>query len=478
MKVHLTNLGCKLNQAELEALARELTAVGHEVVEELAQADLHIVNTCTVTHRAARDSRKLARRGRRVDPRIRTVLTGCWASEEPEEAAGLEGVELVVTNDRKAHLVPMIEERFGEGIENGHGRAATGSALMDALVDPALDTGFGNTRALVKIEDGCNMRCAFCIIPFTRGRQRSRPLPEVVAEVDALARAGAREVVLTGVQISHYRWRGHGLYELVSAVLDGTARLGPAAPRLRVTSIAPWKFDDRLLDLFMEDRSRDLREARLCRHVHLSLQSGSTATLRRMRRPYTAEGFAELVARLRAAVPGIAITTDVIVGFPGETDDEFEESLAFVREMAFAKPHIFPYSVREGTEAAELPDHVPPDVRKERMGRMLALAAELERDFQRDQVGQRLEVLWEERRDGVWLGTSDNYIRVRLEDGDETDASLRGRRTEVEITGLAEGGVISSTPPNCNPLISRHLAETHFELGTRIARLAKQLEER
>jgi len=437
MRVHLTHLGCKLNQAELETLARELTAVGHEVVDELERADLHVVNTCTVTHRAARDSRKLARRGQRFDPRIRTVLTGCYASEKPAEAAGLDGVDLVVTNDRKEHLVPLIRERFGA-----------------PALDPAFDSGnlraipFGHTRALVKIEDGCNMRCAFCIIPATRGRQRSRPVPEVVAEVDALARAGAREVVVTGVQISHYRWRGHSLYELVSEVLAATAGLGPAAPRLRLTSIAPWRFDDRLLDLFMEDRSRGAGSSRLCRHVHLSLQSGSTATLRRMRRPYTAQEYADLVERLRAAVPGIAVTTDVIVGFPGETDEEFEESLAFVREMAFARPHVFPYSVREGTEAADLPDPVPHEVRRERMARMLELAAELERSFRRRNVGERLEVLWEQRRDGAWLGTTDNYLRVRLDaeppegGGGSSAWDLTGRRSRVEITGLREHGVV------------------------------------
>lgn len=268
----------------------------------------------------------------------------------------------------------------------------------------------------------------------------------MVAEIESLALAGAREVVLTGVQISHYRWQGHGLYELVRAALDGTARLGPAAPRLRLTSIAPWKLDDRLLELL------GARDRRLCRHVHLSLQSGSTATLRRMRRPYTAEQFAELAARLRAAVPGIAITTDVIVGFPGETDEEFEESLAFVRKMAFARPHIFPYSVREGTEAEGMPGRVPHPVQRERMGRMLALAVELERSFRRENVGERLEVLWEERRDGGWLGTSDNYLRVRLADEDsgerETgERDLVGRRTEVEITGLGEGWVLGSTDP-------------------------------
>jgi len=475
MRVHLTNLGCKLNQAELESLARELTAAGHETVADLAEADLHLVNTCTVTHRAARDSRKLARRGRRVDPRIRTVLTGCYASEKPEEAAALEGVDLVVTNEHKEHLLSLLHERFPEPASGPDaGRNGVGGETRPVPGVPrGWEGGFGNTRASVKVEDGCNMRCAFCIIPFTRGRQRSRPLPEVVAEVDALARAGAREVVITGVQISHYRWQGRGLYELVTAVLEETASLGPAAPRLRVTSIAPWKFDDRLLELFTVDRAGGSSRhrsghRRLCRHVHLSLQSGSTATLRRMRRPYTAAQFAELVARLRAAVPGLAVTTDVIVGFPGETDREFEDSLAFVREMGFAKVHVFPYSVREGTEAASLPDAVPHELRRRRMGRMLELAEELERDFQRQQIGQRLEVLWEERRNGVWLGTTDNYVRVQipheeLEREPRTPAPpdlekqiLHNRRTEVEIIGLAERGVTGRLleplrPPSPSP---------------------------
>lgn len=427
MRVCLTNLGCKLNQAELETLARELMDDGHQVVETLEEAELHLINTCTVTHRAARGSRKLARRGRRVDPALRTVLTGCYASEKPEEAAGLEGVDLVVTNDRKEHLVALLRERFPEMTREVPAGAAASEGGGGVPV-PYVPLALNNTRALVKVEDGCNMRCAFCIIPFTRGPQRSRPLPEVVAEVDALARAGAREVVVTGVQISHYRWEGRRLYDLVSALLDETP-----VPRLRVTSIAPWMFDDRLLELFSDRR--------LCRHVHLSLQSGSNATLERMKRPYTAGAYRKLVERIRSAVPGMGVTTDVIVGFPGETEEELAESLAFTREMAFSKVHAFPYSVREGTEAAELPDHVPPPVRKERMARMLELAAELEASFARSQVGERLEVLWEERREDRWLGTADNYLRVELPAEEvPVGVDLSNRLTGVEIDGPAGDG--------------------------------------
>ena len=232
---------------------------------------------------------------------MRTVLTGCYATGSPEQAARLAGVDLVVPNDRKEGLLALVHEAFPEL------RAAPPDPAVVADPPPFVPLAFGNTRTLVKIEDGCNMRCAFCIIPSTRGRQRSRPLPEVVAEVRSMAEAGVREVVVTGVQISHYRWRGRTLYDLVVALLEETA-----IPRIRLTSLAPWAFDRRLLGL--------LAHPRVCRHVHLSLQSGCDATLERMRRPYTSAAYAALVEEIRAAVPGIAVTTDVIVGFPGESE--------------------------------------------------------------------------------------------------------------------------------------------------------------
>ena len=390
MRVFLSNLGCKLNQAELEALARDFTAAGHEVVPSLAGAELHVVNSCTVTHAAARDSRKLARRGRRLDARLKTVLTGCHVAAAPEEAAALAGVDLVVPNEEKERLVERVHEAFPEAVP---------AAAEEALPVPYVPLAFGNSRALVKIEDGCDMRCAFCIIPFTRGGQRSRPADEVVREVAGLTAAGFAEVVVTGVQISSYRDGDTGLFELVGRLLAETE-----VPRLRLTSIAPWELDRRLLELF--------RGGRVCRHFHLSLQSGCDATLRRMRRPYTGEEFARLVAEIRAAVPGVALTTDVIVGFPGETDREFEESLQLCRRVGFARLHAFPFSPRPGTAAASMPDRVPHDVVRRRMAAMLELAERSRRRFERRQIGRSVEALWERWHRDRWLGTTDNYLRV------------------------------------------------------------------
>ncbi len=410
----MTNLGCKLNQAEVERLGRELLAAGHQVVESLDEADLHVVNTCTVTHLAARDSRKAAGRGARVRPGLRTVVTGCWATEQPAEAARIAGVDLVVPNADKHLLLEKIYAAFPES-----------APPVEADV-PYLPVPLGHTRALVKVEDGCNMRCAFCIIPSTRGRQRSRPLEEVVAEARSLAESDFAEIVLTGVQISAYRDAGgRRLVDLVRAVLRETA-----VPRLRLTSIAPWDLDERLLSLWTDSR--------LCRHLHLSLQSGATATLRRMRRPYTAEGYGRLLERVRAAVPGVGITTDVIAGFPGETEAEFAESLAFVESAGFAKVHAFPFSPREGTEAAGLPDQNPPEVRKERMARLLAAAEAGEIAFRQAQLGSRAMVLWERPRSGMGHGLTDNYLRVFS----EAAAGLSRQLTTVELVALTEGGVM------------------------------------
>ncbi len=416
MRVVFTNLGCKLNQAEVDSLARGFAAVGHRVVDSLEEADLHVVNSCTVTHVAARDSRKVARRGGRLGIGLRTVLTGCFATEQPEEAAELAGVDLVVPNVDKDALLDKVHEAFPD---------LAVSAGVPGLPIPYVPLEFGPTRALVKVEDGCDMRCSFCIIPFTRGHQQSREIEAVVAEVENLATAGAREVVITGVQISSYRsGRGERLADLTAALLARTS-----VPRLRLTSIAPWQFDDRLLELF--------DDARLCRHVHLSLQSGCTETLGRMRRPYDSADFAGLSRRLRERIAGLAITTDVIVGFPGETEEEFEESLAFVREMSFAKTHVFPFSRRLGTLAAEMPDSVPFHEVRRRMACMLEVADSTERAFREFHLGTKAEVLWEGARKGRWQGMTDNYLRVFA----RSQEDLRNRLIPTRLDSLVPDGI-------------------------------------
>jgi threonylcarbamoyladenosine tRNA methylthiotransferase MtaB len=421
VRVFFSNLGCKLNQAEVDAMARRFLARGHEVVPTLDEADLHVVNTCTVTHQAARDSRKAGRRAGREGLPARTVLTGCWATAEQADARSLAGVDLVVENRDKDRLVQIAE------------RALSSTAYLDAGGGDEVPVSyvplqFGPARALLKVEDGCDMRCAFCIIPRTRGRGTSRPLDLVVAEARALEAAGHAEIVVTGVQISAYRDGAVRLPELLDALLRATS-----TARLRLTSIAPWELDRATFDR--------LTHPRLCRHVHLSLQSGHDRTLRRMRRPYTAARFASLVDALRARVPGIAITTDVIVGFPGETDAEHEASRAFVAAREFARVHVFSYSAREGTEAATMPEQVSAEVRHERMAAMLDTAAGAEAAFHRAHVGAIGRVLWEGRRAGRWLGTSDNYLRVFAE---TAAVGLRGTTTDVPLIRAVPGGLLAA----------------------------------
>ena len=408
VRIYLSNLGCKLNQAEIEAFGRQFAARGHRVVSSLQDADVHVINTCTVTHIADRSSRKLARRGSRVKPGLRTVLTGCYATSNAPEAVGLTGVDLVVPNPEKDSLVDRVEDAFPE-------YASTTLQEHFPYGDSALAAG--RARAAVKIEDGCNMRCSFCIIPFTRGAQISRAPEEIAREIDRLVAGGLREIVLTGVQISSYRWRELRLVDLVHHLLTVT---GPA--RLRLTSIAPWAFDNRLLDL--------LANASICPHIHLSLQAGCDRTLQRMKRPYSVADYETLVESIRANQPDTALTTDVIVGFPGESDRHFARSLATVERIGFAKIHVFPYSPREGTEAADLDEQVPVALRRERMQEMLRVASESEARFQLPHVGRRRQVLWEGAANGTGgtevVGTTDNYLRVRGANApDRVDGSLK-----------------------------------------------------
>ena len=415
MRIFLSHLGCKLNLAELEAFARQFRAAGHRVVPALAEAEVHVVNSCTVTGEAASESRRRLRRSRRERPLVRTVLTGCHASAGDAQGGRPPEADLVVPNHQKGRLVSLVEAAFG----SEEAEPTAGAEL------PYLPFAASHARATVKIGDGCDHRCAFCVIPNTRGREWSRPAEEIVEEVRGLVAAGYREVVLTGVQISDWRQAEHKLADLVARLLGETP-----VERLRLTSVAPWHFDSRLLGLFADRR--------LCRHLHLSLQSGCSATLRRMRRPYTAERYEQLVAEIAERVPGIGITTDVIVGFPGETAAEHRESLERVAALPFARVHVFRYSPRPGTVAAALPGAIHGGEVRARLAEMLGASEAAQERFAAGQLGQVLPVLWETDEAGTWQGYGDNYLRVRASD----PGIARNRVTPTRILRLAGNGAV------------------------------------
>ena len=393
MRIYVGSLGCKLNQSEMDALSGRLTAGGHQVVAAPAEADLCVLNTCAVTHVAAQKSRQALRRLHRDNPQARLIATGCYAQLTPEDLCELPGVEIVVGNREKDRLEGLLGD----------------SAMGTEAVGPASSVHRTRTRALIKIQDGCDNACTYCIIRVARGPQRSRPAGEILAEVRARLAAGHQEIVLTGVHIGAYgrdRQRQldkHDLWGLVSQILDETD-----VPRLRLSSIEPWDLSEQAFQLWDDPR--------LCRHLHLPLQSGCNATLRRMARRYTTAEFHAWVTAARAAIPDLAATTDLIVGFPGETDDEFAETLAFVQNMSFSRVHVFPYSLRTGTPAARMPGQVPAQVKAQRARDLRAIASASQRAFSQSFVGQTLGVLWESHRetdDGIlWSGLTDNYLRV------------------------------------------------------------------
>jgi threonylcarbamoyladenosine tRNA methylthiotransferase MtaB len=422
MRIHVSSLGCKLNQSEMDTLAGQLTAAGHQVVTAPEESDLCVLNTCAVTHVAAQKTRQALRRLHRDNPSARLVVTGCYAELSPADLRDLPGVELVAGNQAKERLAALIG-------------AAQPRLDPQSPVSNLESSGFSTrTRALVKIQDGCDNACTYCVIHVARGPQRSRPVAEILAEIQARLAAGHREVVLTGVHIGAYgRDEGAGepdldLWGLVRRILAETD-----LPRLRLSSIEPWDLVPRVFPLW--------EDPRLCRHLHLPLQSGSDAVLRRMGRRTTTGEFAALVEAARAAIPDLAVTTDVIAGFPGETEEEFAEGLAFVEVMGFARVHVFPYSVRSGTPAARMPDQVPAPVKKERARVLREVAAAGNLAFRQRFVGRTVGVLWESSVLGelgpLWSGLTDNYLRVQATSVED----LGNRETPVRLVALTEGGL-------------------------------------
>jgi threonylcarbamoyladenosine tRNA methylthiotransferase MtaB len=410
-RVALDSLGCKLNQAEIELLARQFAEAGYQVVSGADDADVYILNTCTVTHIADSKSRHRLRLVRRHNPDVLVVATGCYAQRAPQELSQIEGVDLVVGNEEKSHLLRLLEEA-------GY---LSGPIPQGSTSDHNM--GF-RTRAMIKIQDGCDNFCAYCIVPLVRGGEKSLPVEQVIAEVGHRVAQGYREVVLTGVEIGSYSCDGVDLKGLVEHILNDTD-----VERLRLSSLQPPETSPQLIGLW--------HDPRLCPHFHLSLQSGSDGVLRRMKRRYSAADYEQAVSVIWGVVPDAAITTDVMVGFPGESEAEFEESFSFCRQMQFARMHVFSFSPRGGTEAATMPEQVGDKVKKERSQRMLALAEDSARRFHQRFLGQKLAVLFEQQCDGVWSGLTGNYIKVYT----ESREGLTNKLLPVKLVEAYKDGV-------------------------------------
>ncbi len=417
MKIYLDTIGCRLNQAEIEQMARQFRAEGHTLLGEAAGADLVVVNTCAVTTAAAADSRQKIRQAARAGVE-KIIVTGCWSSLAPQQALALPKVQRVVMNEQKDSLVADL---LGLPLE------AFDHEPLARQILPGLHQ---RTRAFIKVQDGCDNACTFCITTLARGASRSRPIEAVLAEIQAALAGGTQEIVLTGVHLGSW---GHDFNEqlrtLVQAILDETD-----TPRLRLSSLEPWDLDEDFFLLWQNPR--------LLPHLHLPLQSGSATVLKRMLRKTTPRSFRELIQAARAVVPEMAITTDVIAGFPGETAAEFAETLDFIREINFAGGHVFTYSSRPGTPAARMKDHLPTEVKKARSAQLHAVFAELSAAYRQIFIGQSLPVLWEaasELDEWGWKieGLTGNYLRVSA----HAPSPRWNMIDKVKLTGLTAEGL-------------------------------------
>lgn len=410
-RIAFHTLGCKLNQAETELLARKFTEAGYRVIDSDG-ADVCVLNTCTVTHIADRKSRHLLRLLRKRNPVALIIALGCYAERAPYELAQV-GADLIVDNKHKMHLLEIVEEKLVS-----KPCSSTGQLLLG---------GRNRVRSFVKIQDGCSDFCAYCIVPHVRNREYCLPVKEIVDEVNSRVSVEYREIVLTGTKIGTYNYDGAGLEYLIQQILAGTD-----VQRLHLSSLQPQDISSELLSLW--------RNPRLCRHFHLALQSGSETVLKRMKRNYSIAGYRKAVSLIRRAVPDAAVTTDIIVGFPGESDGEFEESYRFCREIDFADIHIFPYSSRPGTRAAKMPEKVKESVKKERSLKMQKLAQESAQKFREQFLGQTIRVLWEHETvpgSRIYSGFSDNYVRVFT----ESRKPLTNQLLSVHIVTLYDQGL-------------------------------------
>lgn len=423
--VRFVTLGCKVNQYETNAMAQKFLEKGYQIIEEITpenediKPDICIINTCTVTNMSDRKSRQMLRRMKEKNPSTIVVAVGCYAQVAKKELSKIPEIDLVLGNNEKVEIVKYVEEYINNHINN---------VELDDVMYSKEFSDFGNvtytekTRAVIKIQDGCDRFCSYCIIPYARGRVRSRKPENIISEITQIASKGIKEVVITGIHIASYgkdfamskdnKLTNYRLIDLLEEINEIQG-----IQRIRLGSIEP-------LLITVEFVERLKRLEKICHHFHLSLQSGCDETLKRMNRRYTTEQFKEIVRLLRGAYSDVNLTTDIIVGFPGETDEEFNKTYQFLKEIKFYKMHIFKYSPRKGTKAAVMPNQINGDIKEERSKKLIELSDRNEIEYNKSYIGKNVEVLFEEEKDGMYKGHTQNYIMVYCQSKEKLDNKI------------------------------------------------------
>ena len=427
-KIAFITLGCKVNLYDTEAMAELFTEKGYEVVDFEEYADVYLINTCTVTNLGDKKSRQMIRRAKRINPNSVVVATGCYAQVASEEVAKIEGINIVIGTKNRSEIVETVENYVAEnGVVNN-----VSDIMGEKEFEPLQISRLTNrTRAYIKIQEGCNRYCTYCIIPYARGPIRSRKPEEVIEEVKKLAENGFKEVVLTGIHVASY---GLDLGNITLADIIEKVHSVNGIERIRFSSMEPLAIDDDFV-------ARMAKLPKVCDHYHLSLQSGCNRTLKRMNRKYNAEQYAEACERLRNAFPNVAITTDIIVGFPDETEEDFKESLTFAKKMILDKIHTFPYSPKKGTPAAKMKNQISGDVKSQRSKEMIALSDKMNIDFLNNNIGKTVPVLFEDMENGFWQGHTTNYIKVLV----KSDENLNNKIVDVKLDKIHGVEIVEGT---------------------------------
>ncbi len=433
MKVAFCTLGCKVNQYETNGMMQKFMDKGYEIVEFNEKADIYIINTCTVTNMSDRKSRQMLRQAKKIIKDSLVVACGCYVQVAKDEVKAIEEIDLVLGTNEKKDIVSYLEDYLDNKKIDGNyeNKIVAENSITDDVMKNLVYDDFGDvtftekTRAVIKVQDGCDRYCTYCLIPYARGRIRSRKPESVISEVTKIAQNGIKEVVITGIHVASYGRDFESKYELID-LLEEINKV-PGIERVRLGSIEPLLISEEFMERFS-------KLDKMCHHFHLSLQSGCDETLKRMNRRYSCAEFKEIVDRIRKYFSDAILTTDVIVGFPGETDEECNKTVEFLRNIKFYKMHIFKYSPRRGTVAEKMKDQVSSEIKDERSKVLLEMSDENEKDYQKSYLGKTVKVLFEEKDGDFYKGHTSNYIMVKAKSKDD----LSGKILDVKLESLDE----------------------------------------